>query len=135
MPHENPAYSEDQREAWRADPDRLAGTRQELSDMFDVFSNAVVDSESPEIKMIEQACLANLEDNVHDPVLRERLRPDYRAACKRLVISPDFYAAIQRPNAELVTDPIRSDRARWCPHRGRPAPRTRRARARHRVPR
>ncbi|MGZ6970000.1 MAG: flavin-containing monooxygenase, partial [Acidimicrobiia bacterium] len=35
--------------------------------------------------------------------LREALRPDYRAACKRLVISPNFYEAIQRPNAELVT--------------------------------
>ena len=43
---------------------------------------------------------------MHDPVLRERLRPDYRAACKRLIISPDFYDAIQRPNAELVTDAI-----------------------------
>ena len=43
--------------------------------MFDVFANAVVDSESPEIKMIEQACLANLENNVRDPELRERLRP------------------------------------------------------------
>ena len=134
MPHENPAYSEDEREAWRADPGGLAGTRQQLSDMFDIFSNAVVDSESPEIKMIEQACLANLEDNVHDPVLRERLRPDYRAACKRLVISPDFYAAIQRPNAELVTDADQECRAGRCPHRGRPAPRARRPGPGHRLP-
>jgi len=44
---------------------------------------------------------------VRDPELRERLRPDYRAACKRLIISPDFYDAIQRPNAELVTDAIK----------------------------
>ena len=107
MPNENPSYSDEQRQTWRDDPDGLALTRQELSDMFDLFSNAVVDAESAEIKMIEQACLANLEDNVSDPVLRERLRPDYRAACKRLIISPDFYAAIQRPNAELVTDAIR----------------------------
>ncbi len=106
MPNENPSYSDEQRQTWRDDPDGLARTRQELSDMFDLFSNAVVDAESAEIKMIEQACLANLEDSVSDPVLRERLRPDYRAACKRLIISPDFYAAIQRPNAELVTDAI-----------------------------
>ena len=107
MPQENPAYSEAEREAWRHHPDDLARTRQDLSDMFDIFSNAVVDVESAEIKMIEQACLANLEDSVHDPALRERLRPDYRAACKRLIISPDFYDAIQKPGAELVTDPIR----------------------------
>jgi cation diffusion facilitator CzcD-associated flavoprotein CzcO len=74
--------------------------------MFDVFANAVVDAHSPEVKMIEQACLANLEDNVRDPELRERLRPTYRAACKRLILSPDFYDAIQHPNAALVTDAI-----------------------------
>ena len=39
-------------------------------------------------------------------MLREKLRPDYRAACKRLVMSPDFYDAIQRPNAQLVTEAI-----------------------------
>ena len=32
--------------------------------------------------------------------------PDYRAACKRLIVSPDFYDAIQHPNAELVTEAI-----------------------------
>jgi len=56
--------------------------------------------------MIEDACLANLEDNVRDAELRERLRPTYRAACKRLIISPNFYDAIQQPNAELVTEHI-----------------------------
>jgi cation diffusion facilitator CzcD-associated flavoprotein CzcO len=39
-------------------------------------------------------------------VLREKLRPSYRAACKRLVISANFYEAIQQPNAELVTEGI-----------------------------
>jgi cation diffusion facilitator CzcD-associated flavoprotein CzcO len=106
MPQENPAYTDDEHTAYRDHPENLAGLRQRLSDMFDVFANAVIDSESPEIQMIEQACLANLENNVHDRELRERLRPDYRAACKRLIISPDFYDAIQRPNADLVTDAI-----------------------------
>jgi cation diffusion facilitator CzcD-associated flavoprotein CzcO len=106
MPQENPAYTDEELAAFRAAPDELAGLRQRLSDMFDLFANAVVDAQSPEVKMIEEACLANLEHNVHDPELRERLRPTYRAACKRLIISPDFYDAIQRPNAELVTDAI-----------------------------
>jgi cation diffusion facilitator CzcD-associated flavoprotein CzcO len=58
------------------------------------------------MKLLEEVCRANLENNVKDPVLREKLRPTYRAACKRLVISPDFYQAIQKPNAELVTSGI-----------------------------
>ncbi len=106
MPQENPAYSDQRRLELRQHPETLSQMRQELSDMFDLFSNAVVDSESAAIKMIEQACIANLEENVRDPDLRERLRPSYRAACKRLIISPDFYDAIQSPNAQLVSDPI-----------------------------
>ncbi len=106
MPSENSAYPAERREELRSHPQRLSEMRQELSDLFDHFSNAVVDAESPQIKMIEQACAANLEDNVRDPELRERLRPAYRAACKRLIISPDFYAAIQNPNAELVSEAI-----------------------------
>jgi cation diffusion facilitator CzcD-associated flavoprotein CzcO len=55
------------------------------------------------MKALEVMCQANLDNSVADPELRERLRPTYRAACKRLVISPNFYDAIQRPNAHLVT--------------------------------
>lgn len=106
FPQENPEYSEDERAAFASDPDELVRLHDTLSQMFGVFANAVVDSDSPEIKMIEQACLSNLEDNVSDPALRESLRPDYRAACKRLIMSSDFYDAIQRANAELVTEKI-----------------------------
>jgi cation diffusion facilitator CzcD-associated flavoprotein CzcO len=106
MPQENPAYTDVERDALRDDPERLAATHQELSDLFDLFANAVVDPDSPEIAWVEKACLENLEKNVHDPELREKLRPDYRAACKRLVISPDFYSAIQNPRADLVTEAI-----------------------------
>ena len=106
MPQENPEYTEEEKAAFRNDPTRMAELHENLAQMFGVFANAVVDSDSPEIHMIEQACLDNLENNVHDPELRERLRPEYRAACKRLIISPDFYDAIQKPHAELVTEAI-----------------------------
>ncbi len=106
MPQENPAVSNEQRTTYRTDLGSLRTHRQDLSDLFDMFANAVVDVRSNELEWIEQACLENLERNVRDPVLREKLRPNYRAACKRLVISPDFYDAIQRPHAEVVTDAI-----------------------------
>ena len=109
MPMANPPISEDDRRSYRADPAVLVGIRQELARrFFENFANAVVDAESPQMKVIEELCRANLEDNVADPELRERLRPEYRAACKRLVISSNFYEAIQRPNAVLVTEPIRA---------------------------
>jgi len=106
MPQTNPAYTEEERATWRAAPELLREMHDNLSEVFGTFARAVIDAQSSEIHWIEQQCLANLEENVHDPELRERLRPDYRAACKRLVISPGFYEAIQQPNAQLVTAPI-----------------------------
>ncbi len=107
LPSENPVYTDEEKEHFRSDPDALEQLHGEISEIFaEGFSNAVVDAESPIMRMIEQACRDNLEQSVTDPDLRERLRPDYVAACKRLIISPDFYQAIQKPNAELITDRI-----------------------------
>jgi cation diffusion facilitator CzcD-associated flavoprotein CzcO len=107
MPQENPAYSDEEKAQFRSDPSILEQMRDEISRLFaDNFSNAVVDADSPQLKLIEEVCRQNLENSVEDPELREKLRPDYRAACKRLIMSADFYQAIQRPNAELVTDRI-----------------------------
>lgn len=43
---------------------------------------------------------------VKDLELRRALTPDYEPMCKRLVISSDFYPAIQRDDVKLVTAPI-----------------------------
>ena len=106
MPQENVAYTDADRVKYR-DAGAVAHLRADLSRRFAVgYSNAVVDPDSPEMATIEEVCRQNLEQSVQDPVLREKLRPTYRAACKRLVVSPDFYRAIQHPNAELVTEGI-----------------------------
>jgi len=106
MPAVNPAYTPDEQTAFRQDPLLMEGLRDSVAQLFDHFSDGIVDSRSPEMAMIEKFCLDNLESSVSDPDLRERLRPDYRAACKRLIVSTDFYEAIQKPGAELVTDAI-----------------------------
>ena len=91
-----------------ATPGVVAELRADLSRRFaEGFSNAVVDPDSPQMQLIEAICQEHLEQSVKDPVLREKLRPSYRAACKRLVISPDFY---QR-------DPAPERRARDRRHR------------------
>ncbi len=57
-------------------------------------------------RLLERGCRRNLERNVADPELRARLTPDYKAMCKRLILSSDFYPAISRDNAALVTEGI-----------------------------
>lgn len=106
MPQVNPPNSEHAKAALRNDPQRLTDLRAQLSNLFDGFADGIVDVSSPMITMIADLCRANLEDNVEDPALRERLRPDYQAACKRLIMGERFYDAIQHPHAELVTETI-----------------------------
>jgi cation diffusion facilitator CzcD-associated flavoprotein CzcO len=104
----NPCIDDADRARYRADPAAIVELRRELDTGFvEGFSDAVVDASSPQLKMLQKLSLANLEDHVSDPVLREKLRPDYQAGCKRLIISPNFYDAIQRPNARLITERIR----------------------------
>ncbi len=105
LPLPNPAFTEAEKEAFRtkpelmeqaysADRDRLAGT----------LSEAVIGNRA----MIEETaarCKANL-DTVKDPELKEKLTPNYQVLCKRLIMSDDFYPAIQKPNADVVKTAI-----------------------------
>jgi cation diffusion facilitator CzcD-associated flavoprotein CzcO len=74
--------------------------------LTDHFANVLSDATSPVLHAIHDMCVAHLERSVRDPVLRVRLRPSYRAACKRLIVSDRFYEAIQREHATLVTEGI-----------------------------
>ena len=107
MPSANPAYSQEEKAEFRQHPEAMQAIRAEVSRAFTQgFANVLVDAESPVLQAIHAACVANLENSVKDPELREQLRPNYRATCKRLIMSADFYDAIQRPNAKLVTQAI-----------------------------
>ncbi len=107
MPMENPHYSVEEQENFAQNPERLKALVEKFEDvMINTIANAVINADSALMKNVEQACANNLKDNVHDPALRASLTPDYRAGCKRLVFSMDFYEAIQKPSAELVTSGI-----------------------------
>ena len=48
------------------------------------------------LKIGEAVARAHLTRPVEDPVLREKLRPDYTIGCKRVTMSNSFYPALQR---------------------------------------
>jgi cation diffusion facilitator CzcD-associated flavoprotein CzcO len=56
--------------------------------------------------LAERAGRKHLRDQVSDPRLRAKLTPRYRIGCKRILISNDYYPALQQPNVEVVTDSI-----------------------------
>ncbi len=73
--------------------------------MLNSFADATVGNMKKQAQ-IEKACLKHLEESVPDPELRQKLTPDYKAACKRLILCSDFYKAISSDNATLVTSGI-----------------------------
>ena len=48
----------------------------------------------------------HLRAQVKDPWLRRQLTPDFRPGCKRMLVSSDYYPALQRDNCKLIDWPI-----------------------------
>jgi cation diffusion facilitator CzcD-associated flavoprotein CzcO len=55
---------------------------------------------------LEQVARRHIEHQITDPELRARVTPDYTIGCKRILLSSDYYPALQRPNVELITSDI-----------------------------
>jgi cation diffusion facilitator CzcD-associated flavoprotein CzcO len=106
MPQETHLFSADEQARFHADPQLMRSMRGEIQRIVEEsFADAVVDASSAALAALERACRQHL-NQVADPELREKLRPRERVACKRLVWSPDFYQAIQKPNAALISQGI-----------------------------
>ncbi|QUX28188.1 NAD(P)/FAD-dependent oxidoreductase [Nocardiopsis akebiae] len=64
------------------------------------------------LSVVERLGRANIRRGVKDPELRAKLTPDFRAGCKRILMSNDYYPALARPNVDVVTDGISEVRPR-----------------------
>lgn len=104
-PVENPPFSEEQRQLFRSTPNLLREMRTDpqFYEVVDRFSAAITDPSSREADEMQQMMEDNLRESVIDPKLREKLKPDHQAGCKRLVSSPDYYQKVQLSNVEVVT--------------------------------
>ncbi|MGW4059320.1 flavin-containing monooxygenase [Amycolatopsis sp. NPDC004747] len=58
------------------------------------------------VKILEVAARRMLEKQVADPELRAKLTPSYQIGCKRILLSNDYYPAMQKPNVDLVTSGV-----------------------------
>src|SRR4030095_2094943 len=68
-------------------------------------------------KWFNKGATAYLEAAIPDPALRQRLTPDYRIGCKRILIDDDFLPAPARPHGRLRAKPQRASRRRRCARR------------------
>jgi cation diffusion facilitator CzcD-associated flavoprotein CzcO len=106
---ENRRFSAAEKQRFRRQPWRMKLIRK-LSELVYAQGTASLTSSRPFDRLSHRLMSWNarryLNASVSDPVLRAKLTPDYVMGCKRVVISANFYEAIQRPNARLVTEAI-----------------------------
>ncbi|MGH9017811.1 MAG: flavin-containing monooxygenase [Acidimicrobiales bacterium] len=102
LPKPDTPYTEEQLEEFRRDPGIVRRMRDEIYRSMDegmTFSDPAVLAER------EAIGLAAI-DVVEDGDTRAKLRPDHPFGCKRPLFSNLYYQAFNRPNLELVTEPI-----------------------------
>ncbi|MBO0855609.1 MAG: NAD(P)/FAD-dependent oxidoreductase, partial [Nocardia sp.] len=60
----------------------------------------------PAMLALETIARLKLRTEVRDAELREKVTPNFRIGCKRMLISNDYYPALGRDNVDVVTDGI-----------------------------
>ena len=102
LPKLDTPYTAEELEHFRRDPEAVQASRRELFTSMNAgmtFQDPAVIAEREEIGL---RCI----DQVEDPQVRARLIPDHPWGCKRPLFSNHWYPAFNRPELELVTDPI-----------------------------
>jgi cation diffusion facilitator CzcD-associated flavoprotein CzcO len=102
MPKEDAPFTPEQLAFFAAHPEAVAAARAEIYRRVD---EGMTFSDPAAVAELEQAVLTALEV-VADPEVRRKLRPQHPYGCKRPLLSNEYYPAFNRPNLELVTDPI-----------------------------
>jgi len=57
-------------------------------------------------RIVQWQCNSHLKRTVKDRSLRQKLTPNFKAGCKRLILARGYYEAIQQKNVSLITEPI-----------------------------
>ena len=79
--------------------------RQALYWGHEVSATAMV-WDTPLTGLVARLGKAHLRRQVKDPWLRRQLTPDFTPGCKRMLVSSDYYPALQRDNCKLIDWPI-----------------------------
>jgi len=101
-PKDDRPYTEEQLARFRSDPAAVQAFRDEIFGTTDPY---ITFQDEALLEMARQACLRAMEV-VEDPEVRAKLLPDTPYACHRPLMSNYYYPTFNRPNVELVTDPI-----------------------------
>jgi cation diffusion facilitator CzcD-associated flavoprotein CzcO len=105
VPRLDRPYTADEQRIFHAVPATRDASRKMIFDDHESWYDAMRQN-TPKAAEFTAMARAQLESQVADPVLREKLWPDYPIGCKRIIIADDFYPALVRPNVTLETTGI-----------------------------
>ncbi|MDO5685904.1 MAG: SDR family oxidoreductase [Neisseria sp.] len=60
----------------------------------------------PAMRLMRARWQRYLHSEISDPLLRQKLTPDYTPGCKRILLADNYYATMRRDNVEVHTDGI-----------------------------
>ncbi|ALG08912.1 flavin-containing monooxygenase [Kibdelosporangium phytohabitans] len=105
LPKANPRHPSWMTGLFRKVPGAQTALRQALFYGHEAMATGLV-WDSAVTTLLQQISRLYLRRAVSDPWLRRRLTPDYRMGCKRVLITSDYYPALQAANCKLITWPI-----------------------------
>jgi len=109
MPNPDRPISERERRVYRARPLAQWLVRGAIYASREILVLGIAKRQSL-AKPIEALARCHLRRQIADPALRARLTPSYRIGCKRILVSNEYYPALEQPNVEVVTEAIREVR-------------------------
>jgi cation diffusion facilitator CzcD-associated flavoprotein CzcO len=105
LPRENPAIPQRWTRRFERHPGLLGLARRAVFTLLETFHFGF--KHPVAMRLAEKRARRHIARQVADPVLREKLTPDYRLGCKRVLGSNSWYPALCAENVDLVSAGIR----------------------------
>lgn len=106
LPFGNKEFKEEKKAKLRANPAKLLRLRKTYNWALAQLLTKAVIGKQPQRFVFSEICKRYMKSAVKDPVLREKLTPDYAVGCKRIVISSTYIPAMQRDNVDVVSSGV-----------------------------
>lgn len=106
LPRNDEIYSDEQIEAWRADPQAFDAFRREMATVRNARLAPLFVAGSEANRGVMRFALEHMRSIVADPDLRDKLTPNYELGCKRLLISDNWYQTLVLPHVDVVAQAL-----------------------------
>ncbi len=106
IPRNDRVYTEGQLDAFRRHPLLLKLSRLRFYLRQELMFFGAMFNGSLRHRLVSWIARRYLEQEISDPALRAKLTPDYPMGCKRILVSDDYYQALEQEDIELVTSAI-----------------------------